>query len=98
MTIFDAPEEHTISKDYLSALINGDYSSFTYHYEDEKEEERAVKQFDRWVRNEQADRCGHWTYPDEEEHNNFQCCEITGLMADCVPVTFHPIKSQAFPS
>jgi hypothetical protein len=95
-TIFDEPEEHVIAKDYLSALINGDYSSFAYHYESEHEEARAIKRFDNWVRNEQADRLGHWSYPDEEEHDNYARCEICGLMADCVTVTFHPKKSQAF--
>jgi hypothetical protein len=94
MTIFEEPEEHTLAKEYLSALINGDYSSFTYHYESEKEETRAIKRFDNWVRDEQADRLGHWTYPDEEEYDNFTRCEITGLQADCVTVTFHPIKPQ----
>jgi hypothetical protein len=93
MTIFEEPEEHTIAKDYLCALLYGDYSSFTYYAENEREEARAIKRFDRWVKNTQAGRDGHWSYPDEEEFDNFKRCEISGLMADCTTVTFHPIKA-----
>lgn len=93
MTIFDEPEEHTIAKDYLSALINGDYSSFTFHSENEKDEARDIKRFDHWVDDAQSDREGHWSHPDEEEYDNFTRCEISGLIADCCTVTFHPVKS-----
>jgi hypothetical protein len=94
MTVFEEPEEHTIAKEYLCTLLYGDYSSFTYHFESEKAEARAIKQFDRWVKDAQAGRDGHWTFPDdEEEYDNFERCEICNLMADCVTATFHPIKA-----
>lgn len=93
MTIFEEPEEYTIASHFLSALIDDDYSSFTYHAESEREEARAIKQFDRWVQDAQAGRSGHWSYPNEEEYYNFKRCDITGLLSDCVTVTFHPIKA-----
>jgi len=91
MTIFSEPEEHFIADCYLSALINGDYSSFDYYYSNEDECQKEIKRFDDWVEEAQAGRQGHWSCPDGDD-TDFVICEIGGLRASCVEVTFHPIK------
>ena len=70
MTIFSEPEEHFIADCYLSALINGDYSSFDYYYSNEDECQKEI----------------------DGDDTDFVICEIGGLRASCVEVTFHPIK------
>jgi hypothetical protein len=86
MTIFDEPEEHTIASHFLSALINGDNSGL---------DDQDDASFDAWLQSAQSERSGHWSYPDEEEFDNFHHCEITCLFSDCTTVTFHPIKPDA---
>jgi len=84
MTIFGEPEEHYIASWYLSALINGDYTSFDYYDE-------SPTSFDWWVKQAQTDRQGHWD-ASQNDTTNFRTDEVSGLMADCVLVTFWPLK------
>lgn len=101
---FDPEEEYDISSWYLSALINGDYSSFDYYYDDEKKRDRAIKRFDDWVEGVQDGRQGHWSYYSEDsedaedrEKAGEHCayCEVTGKMSDCETVVFWPLKQRA---
>jgi hypothetical protein len=105
-TIFDEPEEYEIASWYLSALINGDYSSFDYYATSEAQSERMIKRFDRWVKNTQDGREGHWSYfseDDEDEENREKAgehlayCDISGKMADCETVVFHPQRKVLKP-
>lgn len=88
LTKFGDPEEFYIASMYASALINDDYSSFDYYY-NEAEAEKEIKKFDKWVKETQAGRHGHWDIPDEAE--DFQECSVSGLEGDCVKAVFHPI-------
>jgi len=90
MTIFAEPEKHYISSCYLSALINGDYSSFDYDYNDEGERDRAIEEFDAWVKESRNGRQGHWS-SDNDAMEYFLTCEVSGTPGSCVEVKFHPI-------
>ncbi len=99
-TVFGEAEEYQIAEWYLSALINGDYSVFDFYYSDEKRCNRAIENFDNWVKDTQAGRDGHWSYysedsEDDEEREksgkHFLSCDVSGLMSDCEYVVFHPI-------
>ena len=95
--MFAEPEECEIAGHYLSALINGDYSGLNTD---------ECAKFQRWVREAQAGRSGHWSYysedaedengePNEEERakagEHWIRCEVTSLMAMCETVVFHAI-------
>ena len=84
-------EEFWIADYYLSALINGDYSSFDYYFGDESECAREIKRFDKWVERTQAGRSGHWTTPDEPETDEFGECEVTGVRGPVEKVLFVPM-------
>jgi hypothetical protein len=85
-------EEYWISDYYLSALINGDYSSFDYYFSDVQECDREIKRFDDWLDETQDDRSGHWTTPDEPETDEFGECEVTGLRGKVEKVLFVPMS------
>jgi len=97
MTMFDEPEEHYIPDWYLSALINGDYSSFDYYYNNEVKRDREIERFDTWVKEAQAGRQGHWAHDNDEDESDaveWRRGEISGLYAMCARVLFIPMKEE----
>ena len=66
--------EYTISKHYLSALINGDYTGL---------ELGDNVEFDSWLESV-SDHAAHWDYDSETLANTwFTRCEVSGLYSDC---------------
>lgn len=80
-------EEYWISDWYLSALINGDYSSFGYYYDGDAVD-REIKRFDDWVHKARAGRPGHWTTPAKPETDEFGTCEVNGTRGTVEKVLF----------
>ena len=75
-------EIYTIERGYAVSIINDDRTGLTDQEDD---------QLDAWVERVHNNRPGYFTLDDSEP--DFQQDEITGLMADCVTVEFHIIKS-----
>ena len=64
-------------------IINGDASSFDYYNTSDEE----IKQIDEWIESVQQNRVGHWSVDAYE--TEFAMDEISGLMADCLPFSWH---------
>jgi hypothetical protein len=66
--------EYTISKHYLPALINGDYTGL---------DELDKHEFSGWLRSVQ-DFAAHWAVDWEElDNTRYARCEVSGLYSDC---------------
>jgi len=74
--------EYNVGTHYLSALINSDLSDLF------DEEAAALDEFTDQVRHDAPAgfEFGHFCCPDGEP-DNFMMCEVSGLMAQTVPVT-----------
>lgn len=66
--------EYLIGSQYLCSLFNGDDSGL---------EEKEAAEFWEWAERVQGDTVGHWAGGDEETHEEFAECEVTGLRGDC---------------
>ena len=65
--------DYRIGSHFLPAIFNGDTSGLN---------EEEIK----WLNHFEKNYCpgeGHWAGGDEEDHEEFARCEITGMMGDC---------------
>lgn len=87
-TIFDEPEECWVGNHFLSSIINGDDSGLL---------DSECDLVERWITATCNGRMGHFAIPDEDDddaHDGFRQCEITGMMSSCTLITFWPLKEK----
>ena len=78
--------EFYVAEYYLSAIINGDYSGM-----DTEEEEQACIEFERNAIEQYG--VGHWSY-DSEYSEDFRECEISGMRANCIDLTWNYVANK----
>ena len=75
---------YTIGDHFLSALINGDISGLEGH---------EIGDLERFLDSDIFLK-GHWAIPNSDWEASFDRCDISGLMSNCVLVSFFKLIEE----
>ena len=76
---------YTIGDHFLPSLINGDDTGLDDH---------DIEQLELFLNCDRHTSAGHWAIPDSDQYPDLDRCDITGLLSNCVQVSFFKLIEE----